>query len=632
MATPRKPGASPRRPRRPASREQPDLKPDLRLEAATAACAELTRQNAQLAEANQALAESHSQLEAMLENIPDRIYFKDRQSRFLRVNRAVATKLGLAAHELARGKTDFDFYGQRAQDFFADEQRLLESGQPLVNKIERQATPEGVVTWASVTKVPLRDSMGRVVGLIGISRDVTAQMQAEEALRKSHDELEQRVAKRTAELAARNEELKQLIAEQEKTRATLANERRLLRTLIDNLPDAIYAKDTASRKTLANPADLKTLRCKTEAEAIGKNDFDLFPHDIAAKFFADDQAVLAGAPVLDREEFFIDEQGGKRWLLTSKLPLRDENQAVVGLVGISRDITALKEAEQKLEAAQRKLINASHQAGMAEVAIAVLHNVGNVLTSVNTSGGVIRQQLRLSKVPNVSRVAKLLLDHTQDLGRFIGEDEHGRQVPEYLKELGEHLEREQQLIRAELEGLIRNLEHINQIVASQQSYASTAGVLETLDLASLLEDALRIHGGAYEEHHIQLVREYKPLPPISVDSHKVLQILVNLLGNARHACEAGKAARKQVIVRLKAGAPGWARIEVADNGVGIAPELMPRLFTQGFTTRKAGHGFGLHSGALAARELGGVLTAQSAGPNRGATFILELPLTPPVGR
>ena len=169
---------------------------------------------------------------------------------------------------------------------------------------------------------------------------------SEERYRTLNAELEQRVQKRTAELSQRNAELFQ--------------ERLLLRTLIDNLPMAVYAKDAAGRKTLANPADLKNMRCETEADALGKTDFDFFPKEIAAKFVADDQAVVqTGQPVLNREEFFFDEEGRKHWLLTSKLPLRNQSGEIVGLVGIGRDITSLKESEQKMEALHRQLLQAS---------------------------------------------------------------------------------------------------------------------------------------------------------------------------------------------------------------------------------------------------------------------------------
>ena len=180
-------------------------------------------------------------------------------------------------------------------------------GQPVINREEYIPGENGEKRWLLTSKLPLRNQDGKIVGLVGIGRDITEHKQVEESL---------------------------------------ARERSLLRTLIDNLPDSIYAKDATGRKTLANPADLKNLRCKTEAEAIGKTDFDLFPRDIAEKFWADDQKVIQGQPVINREEYFLDEEGKKRWLLTSKLPLRDQQGKIVGLVGIGRDITERKQAEE----------------------------------------------------------------------------------------------------------------------------------------------------------------------------------------------------------------------------------------------------------------------------------------------
>jgi PAS domain S-box-containing protein len=185
----------------------------------------------------------------------------------------------------------------------------------------------GEKRWLLTSKLPLRDQDGRITGLVGIGRDITGQKRTEEMLRQSSDELEKQVAKRTAELS---------------------QERLLMRTLIDSLPDAIYAKDAAGRKTMANPADLKNLKCNTEAEAIGKTDFDLFTKDIAEKFWADDQRVMQGEPVMNREEFFLSDEGEKQWLLTSKLPLRDPSGKIVGLVGIGRDITGRKQTEETL--------------------------------------------------------------------------------------------------------------------------------------------------------------------------------------------------------------------------------------------------------------------------------------------
>ncbi len=274
------------------------------------------------------IREEHSRaghlLGLLMDNIPDSIYFKDKASQFLMISRAQAKRFGLADPHLAAGKSDADFFtSDHAQQALADEQRVMQTGQPLVGIEEKETWPDGRVTWVSTTKMPLHDRAGRVFGTYGISRDIT-----------EHRRTEQVLAERTVELS---------------------KERLLLRTLIDNLPDAIYAKDTAGRKTMANPADLKNLRCQTEAEAIGKSDFDFFPPDVAKKFYDDDQKVIHGEPVINREEHFFDDAGRKRWLLTSKLPLRDQNGMIIGLVGIGRDITKRKQAEETLDRERRLL-------------------------------------------------------------------------------------------------------------------------------------------------------------------------------------------------------------------------------------------------------------------------------------
>ncbi len=196
-----------------------------------------------------------------------------------------------------------------------------------------------------------------------------------------------------------------------------------------------------------------------------------------------------------------------------------------------------------------------------------------------------------------------------------------------MSSLGEQLTIDQKMALDELASLRDNLEHIKDTVAMQQSYAKLCGVTETIAVVDLVEDSLRLNAGAFVRHGVTLLREFSEVPPITVDKHKVLQILVNLVRNAKYACDESGRTDKLITLRIEASAPG-VRISVIDNGVGIPAENMSRLFTHGFTTRVDGHGFGLHSGALAAQELGGSLRVVSDGPGRGAAFILDLPCSP----
>jgi len=320
--------------------------------------------------------------------------------------------------------------------------------------------------------------------------------------------------------------------------------------------------------------------------------------------------------------------GGVRHIESLAAAITDDSAASARLVGIDLDVTERVAAEEREDRLQLQLREASRHAGMAEVATSVLHNVGNVLTSVNVSASLVTDNLRRSKVAGLGQVVSLLQEHQPDLGHFIGHDERGRQVPAYLDALAKHLLADQSAALLELDSLRKNIDHIKEIVSMQQSYAKLAGVTEIVEVAQLVEESLRISAGGLTRHAISLEREFAAVPQISVDKHKVLQIMVNLLRNAKHACQNSTAAQRRITVRIAPG-EGMIQIAVSDNGVGIAPENLTRIFSHGFTTKQEGHGFGLHSGALAAREMGGALRAASQGQGLGATFTLELPFNPP---
>lgn len=304
-----------------------------------------------------------------------------------------------------------------------------------------------------------------------------------------------------------------------------------------------------------------------------------------------------------------------------------ERQVAERTAELQKENAERRRAEKALIAAHQDLIASSRVAGMAEIATNVLHNVGNVLNSVNVSAGLVSDSVRRSKVSSLSRLADLLREHEADLPNFLANDPRARQIPTFLTQLSEHLQTSQDTTLRELATLHGNIEHIKDIVAMQQSYAKVSGFKEIVDIPALVEDSLSLNVGAFSRHRIRVVRDFQPVPALNVDKHKVLQILINLVRNAKYACDESDRDPKEITLRVANGGD-TVKISVIDNGVGIPVENLTRIFQHGFTTKSGGHGFGLHSSALAARELGGILVAHSDGPTSGATFTLELPLHP----
>jgi PAS domain S-box-containing protein len=407
-------------------------------------------------------------------------------------------------------------------------------------------------------------------------------------------------------------------------------DRALVSAFLENIPDLVYFKDRESRFIAVSHS--KARRHGLEpADLIGKTDGDFFSPTHAEWARVDEENIMAtGTPVLGKLEKIAWPDGRVTWAVTSKLPLRDEGGEIIGTFGLTKDVTESKRLELELEKSQKELLGASRAAGMAEVATGVLHNVGNVLTSLNVSANTLATGLRDSKTGSLAKLAGLLREHTDDLGEFITADPKGRRVPEFIATLAEHFVAERERLLGEISSMQRNIDHIKEIVSMQQAYATMIGVTEPLDAAELLGDAIRMNAGALVRHEVGLVRDIDFVPPVVAERAKVLQILVNLIRNAKYACDEGGAAEKIITLRVKAAPANRVQISVVDNGVGIAPENLTRIFAHGFTTRKEGHGFGLHSSANAAKEMGGAVTVFSAGPGQGATFTLELPALSPV--
>ena len=336
------------------------------------------------------------------------------------------------------------------------------------------------------------------------------------------------------------------------------------------------------------------------------------------------------------------------WWVIRKItqPLRDLRDSVeaVGRGDLSRRLTLkyqdecgelaevynrmadnLKQSREELDKTHAELMESSRLAGMAEIASGVIHNVRNVLTSINIASSLVTESVKNSKAVNLKKIVALLREHEVNLGEFLTKDPKGQQAMIYLGALSEHLVQEQEKLIKELGMIQEGTKHIEDIVRAQQSYARVSGFTETLKVGDVIQDALEM--SVPSKGSVQIVKEIPDELVVTVERHKMLQILVNLMRNAKQACDGSPDNAKRLTIRATNG-DDFIHVAVSDTGMGIDPKNLDRIFSHGFTTKKDGHGFGLHSSAAAARQLGGALRVSSEGLGKGATFTLDLPVKP----
>lgn len=349
----------------------------------------------------------------------------------------------------------------------------------------------------------------------------------------------------------------------------------------------------------------------------------------------DDGSTVRGALVsfhdvteLDRANSSLHEANSE--LELSRFQILEKNQELETTnTSLHVEMSERKKAQAEREELHQQLVQASRQAGMADVASSVLHNVGNVLNSINVSTDILLKTLKKPMVGDVCQIASMFHEHQDNLQAFLTQDPKGKQIPSYLGMVAESLSGSHQTIQSEIDSLVKKVDHIKQVIMSQQDIAHAGNIREAAVVEDLMEQALLMGMPEPEKYGIRVVREYAHVPSIMTDRHHVLQILVNVITNAKNAMVEYPANSHCLTVRigLPADRRGSVRLEVTDTGGGIQAEHLTRLFAQGFTTRKAGHGLGLHSAAISAKTLGGTLQARSEGEGRGATFMLDLPLT-----
>jgi C4-dicarboxylate-specific signal transduction histidine kinase len=295
---------------------------------------------------------------------------------------------------------------------------------------------------------------------------------------------------------------------------------------------------------------------------------------------------------------------------------------------LENEVEERKAIECEMQRIHELLMQASRDAGMAEVATGVLHNAGNVLNGANLSLTFLIDRVKALPSTRLEKIVALLRAHAHEMEQFLSKDPKGRMIPEFLEKLLEQNIGERAALLAECESLRKSLDHLNQVVAMQQDYASQIfGLEESTRIEDLVEDALKITAADFLRRRVSVERDFASVCPIRADKHRVLQVLVNLLKNAAEACSEVNESGGKIRVRIAAAEAEQVVVEIEDNGVGISAQNMTRIFGQGFTTRREGRGFGLHSSALIAHDIGGKLTANSDGPGKGARFTFFLPLT-----
>jgi len=490
------------------------------------------------------------------------LYAKDRQSRFIMLNTFQMRLMGVTSVDEVLGKTDFDFFSRAyAERHFANEQELMRSGRPLVNHEESCVDHAGRISHLLTTKVPLKDSDGDVIGLVGMSLDITALREHEGRARAS----EQR----------------------------LKAQHNLLRTVIDNIPHDIYAKDAHGQFLLANKHAAVTMKVHSPEAVVGKTDFDFYPAPQAAQFRADEEAVFSsGQPLLDKPEPKQTNNGDVLWITTTKVPLKDHDGKIVGIVGVGIDDTRRRIEEEKALRLEVQLRHSEKMKAIGQLAGGIAHDFNNQLAAIMGSADMIRvkstDQEAIQHAELVLTAAKRSADLTEQLLSFARKGRY-QSVPI----------------------------NIHKIIA---------------EVTALLERSI--------DKRIRLVTQLKaPTAAIRGDPTQIQNALLNIAINARDAIR-----KEGTIVFCTEGAvldeeqcrkhpqpikPGrYVLIEIADTGVGMSAETKQHIFEPFFTTKPEGEGTGMGLAAVygTVRSHCGSITFTSE-LGRGTQFKIWLPLT-----
>jgi PAS domain S-box-containing protein len=499
-------------------------------------------------------------LRILMDNIPDTIYFKDREGRFLCVNRAEARFLGLADPDEAIGRTDADFYPPEiAAVYAADERRIVETGVPLVAKLEMCPVTGGPTRWFSTTKVPFRNEAGEIAGTLGISRDVTAQRAADEALETSENS-------RTS------------------TEAALQDQQQLLRSIIEGTEDAIFVKDLAGRYQLMNSADARGFGLPSE-QIVGLTDADLFPPEVAEEIAGIDETVISEGRSLTYEQAFDGAEGRRETYLIGKYPRLDPSGRVVGVIGIARNISKRKQAEEEATRLRDELAHVNRVGTMGEMAAALAHELNQPLAAIaNYASGCVRRLESGGLIESADLI---------DVARRIAEQ--AEQAGGILRRIGAFV-RKGESRRAPYD--------INEIVRSVTDLASSQLRRDRVVTRLDLDDSD---------------------PLVIGDAVQLQQVVLNLVQNASESMSECDERRLEIRTAVE---DDVVSVSVSDVGAGVDVESRPHLFEPFFTTKGQGMGMGLAICRSIIEAHGGRLQFRP-NPDGGSTFWFTVPRSMP---
>jgi signal transduction histidine kinase/DNA-binding LacI/PurR family transcriptional regulator len=286
--------------------------------------------------------------------------------------------------------------------------------------------------------------------------------------------------------------------------------------------------------------------------------------------------------------------------------------------------TALSDAFllEKLNQSYQKKVEQAHLEGMMTIVNGILHNIGNVLNSISVSTQLIRDMIEASPLDDLLKANRLLENNLGNLDDFLSQDPKGKKLMQFYTKLGEPFRELQDRLLDQLNRMNEKIKFVNDIILTQEGYIGFKSTLEETEVVPLLEDILKIYLPSFDEHHIKIVKNYHKIPKIKVQKTKLFYVLVNLIKNAKDALLEVSETRRRLILTVETSGDN-KYIRIADTGTGIRPELLQSIFAYGYTTKKDGHGFGLHSCANYMTEMKGKIWAESPGPGQGTTFVLQ---------